>query len=498
MPESTPPSRSSHAASSRSSSVRRLPSNALTGTLVDQLPYAVLVVDEDDTVVFGNTRAQQLLGAETSIDGTPLSALMRPAASDAEPVPPAAGSDGEVHHTILTADGTRRRVAVQTAPLAYDAHRDATLVTLRVVDERSPTSTVTQTIHLLDNAFHLGPAALLLVRLRDGLILEVSDRLTEVVGLPTGDLVGQTLGELDFALDTDCWTHLTRELVVHGEIPVREFRLCGSDGTARPFLGSARRVALDGAAGALVSLIDVKALADQVRTRTDANSPVRSALLTTLTHEVRTPLTSILGFTSILRKGVPDKYQRFVDLIDRSGRRLRLMLDAILDLAQLEGETLEVHRDLCAVQCLVRQNVDSLVEEARAKGLDVTLALGDECVYARVDPELFGRALQHLVGNAVKFTSEGRIHIEVEACSNDVRLTISDTGEGIEAQAIDRVVQPFVQESEGQTRSHQGCGLGLTVSKRLLDRQGGRLEIDSEKGEGTVVTITLPRATNVC
>jgi signal transduction histidine kinase len=101
------------------------------------------------------------------------------------------------------------------------------------------------------------------------------------------------------------------------------------------------------------------------------------------------------------------------------------------------------------------------------------------------------------VGNAVKFTSDGSIRIEMEASAAEVMLTIADTGEGIRAGAIEQVVQPFVQESEGQTRSHQGCGLGLTVSKRLLDRQGGRLHIDSEKGEGTVVTITLPRASDL-
>jgi signal transduction histidine kinase len=471
--------------------------HASADALVAQLPYAVLVVDAEGTVVFGNARARQLLETQSELEGTALSTLVRPPRGEADVLRRQTDTDGEVRRTLLTAEGARRRVAVRAAPVAYGDHQDATLVTLRAVDARPQADAVTQTVELLDNAFHLGPAALLLVRLRDGLILEVSDRLSEVVGLSAGDLVGQTLPELDLDLQAERWADLAHELVAHGEIQVREFQLCGGDGTARPFLGSARRVTLDGTAGALVSLIDVRALADQVRTRTDANSPVRSALLTTLTHEVRTPLTSILGFTSILRKGVPDKYRRFVDLIDRSGRRLQLMLDAILDLAQLEGGTLEVHRDLCAVQCLVRENTESLVEEARAKGLDVTLDLGDECVHAHVDPKLFGRVLQHLVGNAVKFTSEGRIRIEVEARSSDVVLTIADTGEGIGARALDRVVQPFVQESEGQTRSHQGCGLGLSVSKRLLDRQGGRLQIDSEKGEGTVVTITLPRVTDL-
>jgi PAS domain S-box-containing protein len=472
--------------------------------LVDQLPYAVLVIAEDGEILFGNARAHDVLKTDrTELVGTSLSQFVRRGPPTERAHFPALGraahdgSESEARLSLLSRDGSVHRVAATSTPVAF-GDRQASLLTLRRVPERTArTEAVSRTMALLDNAFHLGPAALLILRLRDGLVLEVSDRLTEQNGLVPSEVVGQTLDDLGLHVEQADWDDLARELLVEGEIQVREFQLRRSGAGCHPFLASARRIELDGEVGALVSLIDVRELADQVRAHTDEDSPVRSAVMTNLTHEVRTPLTSILGFTSVLREGVPEKYQRFVDLIDRSGRRLRLMLDALLDLAQLEGGALEVHRDLCALQGLLRDNARPFVDEAREKGLSVTFDLPDECVYVRVDSKLLGRVVKHLMGNAVKFTSDGQITVRGAADATTVSVTIADTGTGIEADAIDRMLEPFAQESEGHTRSHQGCGLGLTVSKRLLEHQGGGLEIESAKGEGTSVTLVLPRATDV-
>ena len=477
-------------------------STSFPSDLVDCLPYAVLVVGRDGAILYGNVRAEHLLTSErTELIGAPFSQFVRRGPAEGAALRSAAGRSAhegpqEVRISLLSRDGSVHRAAATSTPITY-GDRQASLLTLRRVPERTPrTEAASRTMALLDSAFHLGPAALLILRLRDGLVLEVSDRLKQN-GLVPSDVVGQTLDDLDLHVEQACWADLARELLAEGEIQVREFQLHKADAGCHPFLASARRIEVDGEVGALVSLIDIRELADQVRAHTDEDSPARSALMTNLTHEVRTPLTSILGFTSILREGVPERYQRFVDLIDRSGRRLRLMLDSLLDLAQLEEGSLEVHRELCAVQGVLRDNARPFVDEAREKGLRVTFDLPEECIHVRVDPKLFGRVVKHLMGNAVKFTSEGQITVRGAADEATVSVTISDTGTGIEADAIERMLEPFAQESEGHTRSHQGCGIGLTVSKRLLEQQEGDLQIESKKGEGTSVTLVLPRATDV-
>lgn len=220
---------------------------------------------------------------------------------------------------------------------------------------------------------------------------------------------------------------------------------------------------------------------------------LKSAFLTNMTHEIRTPLTVILGFTSILRQGTRREYQRFVNLIERSGRRLLLMLDSVLDLAQLEAGTLTVDRSRQNVADIVHGVVATLAPIAEEKHLYLRYEEPEDVPYAIADASVLARVLNNLLDNAIKFTETGGVTVSLIEEEHHVSIRISDTGIGIGDRFMPHVFDAFSQESTGIERTHQGSGLGLTVSKQLLELLEGSLTLESRKGEGSTVIVRLPR-----
>lgn len=221
---------------------------------------------------------------------------------------------------------------------------------------------------------------------------------------------------------------------------------------------------------------------------------MRSAILNNLTHEVRTPLTVIVGFTSMLRRGVDPKYMRFVDSIERSGNRLMLMLDTILDLAQLEAGTIVTDHQMVDVVEVVDEAVDILRPYVEDSHLDLRWERPADSVTAWFDQRILSRVLRNLLDNAIKFTEEGYIEVHIEEDRTWTYIHVRDTGVGIDQVYQEQLFEEFSQESTGLERTHQGTGLGLAVSKRLMDRAGGTISVESLKGQGSVFVIAVPQS----
>lgn len=278
-----------------------------------------------------------------------------------------------------------------------------------------------------------------------------------------------------------------------------EYRLRRRDGVYRWILdhGVPRYLPDRSFTGFIGSVIDINERKDTERTLLEAKEHaeemalLKSTFLTNLTHEIRTPLTVILGFTSILRQGVRSEYHRFINLIERSGRRLMHMLDSMLDLAQLEAGTLEIDAHAQSVTEIVESIALTLTPLAEERGLEINLSLPANRCYANVDHGVLSRVLNNLLDNAIKFTENGSIDISVAREDSTIVITITDTGIGIDDRFLSQVFDPFTQESSGLDRTHQGSGLGLTVSKRLLELMGGEITVESKKGRGSVFTIIL-------
>ncbi|PSQ97045.1 MAG: hypothetical protein BRD55_03800 [Bacteroidetes bacterium SW_9_63_38] len=220
---------------------------------------------------------------------------------------------------------------------------------------------------------------------------------------------------------------------------------------------------------------------------------LKTAFLANMSHEIRTPLTSIIGFAEVLAEEASGPREEMAALIQRSGGRLKETLTSVLDFARLEGKEMPLSPERLDLCDRVRETVDLLRPQIREKDLALTLDLPSPPVEACMDGAALDRVVTNLLTNAIKFTEEGQITVALQAEDGTVTLTVRDTGTGISEEFLERIYDAFEQESTGTARTHEGIGLGLTITQRLVDLMEGRIDIESTDGEGTTVVVRLPR-----
>ncbi len=236
-----------------------------------------------------------------------------------------------------------------------------------------------------------------------------------------------------------------------------------------------------------MALLKAKEQAEEV-------AQMKSAFLANMSHEIRTPLTGILGFAGVLAEEVGDEHREFVQLIEKSGRRLLETLNSVLDLARLEADQMDLDANVLPVGEHVEDTVSLLVPLAAEKGLNLQTIVEDEAATARLDAGCLGRIVNNLVGNAIKFTMDGGVTVRVTADADKVRVQVHDTGIGIDEEFLPNLFEEFKQESTGIGRSHEGSGLGLTITRKLVEMMHGTIAVESAKETGSTFTVTFPRA----
>jgi signal transduction histidine kinase len=225
-----------------------------------------------------------------------------------------------------------------------------------------------------------------------------------------------------------------------------------------------------------------------------AANQLKSALLANMSHEVRTPLTSILGFAEMIAKAEADNPQALATRIHDSGERLLDTLNAVLQVSRIESGTVELDPQRLDVVSVVTNCVDAIETNAQERGVRLSVDHPEAPVPVYLDPDALRHIVDALVHNAVEFSEEGDwARVTVGAEGDRLVLTVEDTGIGMSEAFLDEVFEAFQQESVGQARTHEGTGLGLTVAHRLVSLLGGSIEVESEKGEGTRIVVRLPR-----
>ena len=232
------------------------------------------------------------------------------------------------------------------------------------------------------------------------------------------------------------------------------------------------------------------------------SSEAKSQFLASVSHELRTPLNAIIGFSDVLDQeffgGFEDPRQKeYVGLIRQSGEHLLSVVNSLLDISKIEAGRYELLHEPFAIEAALRAAAGVIRPEAERKGLRFDLRLGN----LRADsgpaemvagPRACHQILLNLLSNAVKFTDKGGITLEAERRDGTLVVRVSDTGIGIAASDIPRLGQPFTQASTGPARRYQGTGLGLSLVKALSELHQGSMEIASELGRGTTMTVRIP------
>jgi signal transduction histidine kinase len=222
---------------------------------------------------------------------------------------------------------------------------------------------------------------------------------------------------------------------------------------------------------------------------------LKDEFVSSVSHELRTPLTSISGYLELMLEDEQDAQKRnYLGVIERNAERLLGLVSDLLFSARLQGGRLELERSEIDLQRLVVQAVESARPRAEAAGVELTLA-ADGVPPISGEAARLAQVLDNLVSNSIKFTPDGGL-VTVRLSSRDglVRFEISDTGIGIAEPERERLFERFFRSQSALERQIQGTGLGLYISKAIVEAHGGRIGVESVAGEGTTFVVELPAA----
>ncbi len=216
-----------------------------------------------------------------------------------------------------------------------------------------------------------------------------------------------------------------------------------------------------------------------------------------ISHELRTPLSSILGYVELLEddQDEPPTPQQaaYLRIVDRNARRLLRLVGDLLFTAQVDSGRFSVEKEPLLLEPVLSAAADSARPAADAAGVRLDVVIAAPNVIADADATRIGQAIDNLLSNAIKFTHTGGVvTLELDA-QDDVSISVSDTGYGIPSSELHRLAERFFRASTARTHAVQGVGLGLTITKAIVTAHAGRIDISSKLGEGTTMTIVLPR-----
>jgi PAS domain S-box-containing protein len=241
----------------------------------------------------------------------------------------------------------------------------------------------------------------------------------------------------------------------------------------------------------------------RAKEKAEEMSRLKTSFLNNMSHELRTPLIGILGFTDILESEIEDPvHKKMITQIHSGGKRLSETLNLILDLSKTESEYLTIEIKLINISQITREQVANFEGAAKVKGLTLKIIIDDENILINTNERLYCQILDNLINNAIKFTDSGGVGIilgkEIKVIDgkseNFVSLKVIDSGIGIAEEHYKLIFEEYRQVSEGLSRTFQGSGLGLSVTKKFVQKLGGDISVVSKIGAGSTFTVLLPAA----
>ncbi|MCV3207790.1 PAS domain-containing protein [Mesorhizobium sp. YC-39] len=486
--------------------------------VMDELPVAAFIKAEDLTIEFVNKAWCAMTGIpKEDVIGRTDDQLFGAVDAenynrdDTEVV--VTGSFKEIEEPVAHRDGTVRQMMTRKNRLvALDGSVHLVGSSTDITDVKARERALEQSMRenevfrsLIDNV----PVSIYAKR-SDLRLFYVNKRWCDLTGFKMEEAIGKTDVEI-FGTDGEAFAKGDLAVLSSGETQEIEETVTLADGNIRhQFARKGALMASDGSLYLIGSTTDITEMKQreaelrEARQRAVLADRAKSEFLANMSHEIRTPMNGVLGMAELLAKSNLDPKQRiFTDIIVKSGNALLTIINDILDFSKIDAGQLVLDPAPFNLREAI-EDVATLVS-ARAKEKDLELVV-------RVEPGLeslfvgdAGRIRQivtNLLGNAVKFTDEGHVLVDVtgERVPAGTRLTISvtDTGIGIPQNKLKFVFEKFSQVDTSSTRRHEGTGLGLAITSRLVDLMGGEIGVDSAEGKGSTFwfTVTLPAAGN--
>ena len=242
---------------------------------------------------------------------------------------------------------------------------------------------------------------------------------------------------------------------------------------------------------------DQEQQAREARKAAEQASVAKSRFLATIGHELRTPLNAVVGFSEMMMQGIGGEpnptHREYAALIHQSGKHLLEVVGMLLDMSKIEAGKFELQTDQFAPEGLIEPSFQIVEALARERGTVLKTDITRPLPSLVADERACRQILINLLSNAIKFSHPGtQVTVSMKRQGQDLNISVSDRGIGMDASAVARIGEPFFQANDGLDRRHEGTGLGLSIVKGLVDLHGGTLRAVSEIGVGTTVTVLLP------
>jgi len=340
-----------------------------------------------------------------------------------------------------------------------------------------------------------------------GRLIAWNSRFCELLDLPADLTIGAPLRDIlmlqavrgDFG-DGEPEAEVAKRLeLFYRNVPTVKERLTPGGRTLQIF----RRAMPNGAVVSVYSdITDLKASERkliQARSQAEMANRSKSDFLANMSHELRTPLNAIIGFSEIISNElfgpiVNEKYLEYIRDIHNSSLHLLSIINDVLDMSKIEAGKLELSKEALNIQSVISDVTRMMHERAQSRGIELITQLLDEEVDVWADERAMKQIFLNLLSNAIKFSKAGgKVYVRVGADQPNLAVVeFEDYGIGMNEEEQERALQPFGQAKPATTRNYGGTGLGLPITKGLVEAHGGKLAIKSRAGSGTIVRVVLP------